>query len=381
MQTDHRIIFDTATRMEALSDESVELVVTSPPYPMIQMWDECFCRQDTAIVEMLTNGDGPGAWEAMHRLLDPVWEELHRVLIPGGFACINIGDAARTLDGHFRLYANHSRILSKALSLGFTNLPLILWRKQTNAPNKFMGSGMLPAGAYVTLEHEYILVLRKGGKRVFNDAESKRRRQRSAFFWEERNRWFSDVWMDIKGSRQAIGDPRMRARSGAYPLELPLRLILMYSLQGDMILDPFMGTGTTMQAAMAAGRNSVGYELESAIKALLLTDPRAVCDQANDIIDKRLADHLSFVKSRQEDGKPFKHTNASYGFPVVTRQETSLFLPRPKEILPMGKRAWQVTYAAQPEAEPGQTGELITPSVPGTKNTSPSHPRQRDLFA
>jgi modification methylase len=379
MYTGHRIIFATATRMEALADESVGLVVTSPPYPMIQMWDECFCRQEAAIVDMLTKGDGRGAWEAMHRLLDPVWEEVHRVLVPGGFACINIGDATRTLDGHFELFANHSRILSKALALGFTSLPLILWRKQTNAPNKFMGSGMLPAGAYVTLEHEYVLVLRKGNKRIFANTESKQLRQRSAFFWEERNQWFSDVWLDIKGSRQSLGDPRMRARSGAYPLELPLRLIHMYSLQGDTVLDPFMGTGTTMQAAIASGRNSVGYELESAMKALLMPDPRAVCDLANDLIDRRLANHLAFVKDRQEAGKPIKHTNVYYGFPVITRQEMNLSFPRPKEIVPTGKQAWRVAYSTQPASE--VAGEsLATPLANDRAMSSPSRPRQRKLF-
>lgn len=379
MHTDHRIIFATATRMEALADESVGLVVTSPPYPMIQMWDESFCRQETAIVDMLTKGDGRGAWEAMHRLLDPIWEEVHRVLVPGGFACINIGDATRTLDGHFQLFANHSRILSKTRALGFTSLPLILWRKQTNAPNKFMGSGMLPAGAYVTLEHEYILVLRKGNKRIFTDAQSKELRQRSAFFWEERNQWFSDVWLDIKGSRQSLVDPRMRARSGAYPLELPLRLILMYSLQGDTVLDPFMGTGTTMQAAMVTGRSSVGYELESAMRALLLTDPGAVCDLANDLIDRRLANHLSFVKGHQEAGKPIKYTNVPYGFPVITRQEENLFFPRPKEIVPTGKQAWRVAYTSQPVSEPA--GEPLAASLAnGRPISSPGSPRQRKLF-
>jgi DNA modification methylase len=92
------------------------------------------------------------------------------------------------------------------LKLGFTNLPNILWRKQTNAPNKFMGSGMMPPGAYVTLEHEHILIFRNGGKRQFNSQKEKTNRRQSAFFWEERNQWFSDVWMDLKGARQKIAD-------------------------------------------------------------------------------------------------------------------------------------------------------------------------------
>lgn len=377
MQTDHRIFFTSAAHMEALADESIGLVVTSPPYPMIEMWDTCFCRQDPAICDLLTQGDGPTAWERMHRCLDPVWKELYRVLVPGGLACINIGDATRTVEGHFRLYANHTRIQAAALKLGFTSLPLILWRKQTNAPNKFMGSGMLPAGAYVTLEHEYILVLRKGEKREFKTNEAKALRRRSAYFWEERNQWFSDVWLDIKGSRQSLGSPQMRARSGAFPLELALRLILMYSVQGDRILDPFMGTGTTLQAAMATGRSSVGYEIESALEPLLLSDPAAVCELANDLIDRRLSDHRAFVKAHRAAGKAIKHTNPNYDFPVITRQEKELHLPRPVEIQSEGKGRWRVTYTFQSEAEKGALGpDTRLMPTPDQRR----RPRQRELF-
>ena len=103
------------------------------------------------------------AFELMHAELDKVWDECFRVLKSGGFLCINIGEATRTVGNEFRLYNNSSRIVSHCTGLGMVNLPNILWRKQTNAPNKFMGSGMLPCGAYVTLEHEWILIFRKGG--------------------------------------------------------------------------------------------------------------------------------------------------------------------------------------------------------------------------
>ena len=142
--------------------------------------------------------------------LTRVWREVHRVLADGGIACINIGDATRTLGDRFALYPNHARILVRLVELGFVPLPVILWRKQTNAPNKFMGSGMLPPGAYVTLEHEYILIVRKGGKRGFLSEEGKGLRRESAFFWEERNRWFSDVWSDLKGTVQGLSDRKVR---------------------------------------------------------------------------------------------------------------------------------------------------------------------------
>ena len=89
-----------------------------------------------------------------------------------------------TFDGNFCLFSNHSRILSFLSKLGFTFLPDILWRKETNAPNKFMGSGMLPVSAYVTYEHEYILIVRKGKKRDFTALDEKKLRKESAFFWK-----------------------------------------------------------------------------------------------------------------------------------------------------------------------------------------------------
>ena len=103
--------------------------------------------------------------------------------------------------------------------MGFTNLPEIIWRKPTNSPNKFMGSGMLPAGAYVTLEHEFILIFRKGGKRIFKSDAEKLKRQQSAFFWEERNVWFSDLWT-LTGTNQKLNNKNSRERSAAYPFDL-----------------------------------------------------------------------------------------------------------------------------------------------------------------
>jgi DNA modification methylase len=160
MKTTHRFFFISADRLDTIADNTIDLVVTSPPYPMIKMWDEMFIQQDSAIGKALENHEGNLAFDLMHRLLEPVWNELFRVTRPGGFVCINTGDATRTLGSDFAVYSNHSRIMQYLVSTGFTALPEIIWRKQTNAPNKFMGSGMLPAGAYVTLEHEFILIFR-----------------------------------------------------------------------------------------------------------------------------------------------------------------------------------------------------------------------------
>ena len=268
--TRHEIRFADSRCMSAVGDGTIDLIVTSPPYPMIAMWDEQFAAADPLIGAALSEQDGVRAFELMHSALDEVWSECHRVLRPGGLACINIGDATRKIGGEFRLFSNHSRILQKMASLGFSILPDILWRKPTNAPNKFLGSGMLPAGAYVTYEHEYILIVRKGGLRRFSSAD-KARRRRSAFFWEERNAWFSDVWVDLVGTRQPLGNGGVdtleaRARSAAFPFELAYRLIQMHSLIGDTVLDPFLGTGTTTATTIASGRSSIGFEIDDSLE-------------------------------------------------------------------------------------------------------------------
>src|SRR5690606_12265797 len=104
MPTSHRMIFSNASRLQDIDDESLDLVVTSPPYPMIAMWDEIMAEQNPAIRHSLEKGEGAGAFELMHQELDKVWRETIRVIKPGGMICINIGDAARSINGDFTLY-------------------------------------------------------------------------------------------------------------------------------------------------------------------------------------------------------------------------------------------------------------------------------------
>jgi DNA modification methylase len=367
MKTTHKHYICNAAKMAEVADRSVNLVVTSPPYPMIDMWDEIFSHQDRKIEKALKKSDGTLAFELMHKVLDRVWEEVFRVLSPGGFACINIGDATRTLGDNFALYPNHARILNATQALGFTALPCILWRKQTNAPNKFMGSGMLPAGAYVTLEHEYILILRKGGKREFTSPATKENRRQSALFWEERNQWFSDIWMDLKGTRQAMGKQKKRNRSGAFPFELAYRLINMYSVKGDLVLDPFLGTGTTALAAMAAGRNSTGYEIDPSLLENFYDKCQDSLDHFSSVIQHRIDLHNEFVQGRLDAGKPIKHENTHYGFPVVTRQEKELVLTIPVSVEQQGDKDMVVNYDI-PSRETANTVAAAqnTPAVPVT---------------
>ncbi|MEE8440868.1 MAG: site-specific DNA-methyltransferase, partial [Spirochaetia bacterium] len=231
--------------------------------------------------------------------------------------------ATRKVAGNFRLYTNHSRATVAFEAMGFQSLPLVLWRKQTNAPNKFMGSGMLPSGAYVTLEHEYILVLRKGDKREFKGTEAETRRA-SAFFWEERNIWFSDTW-EFKGIRQTLGKSDARARSAAYPFELAYRLINMYSVLGDTVLDPFLGTGTTSAASLVAARNSIGYEIMGDLKDVISETMDRTAYVANQMILERFQRHQQFIDQRREArGTPLGHSSGVYGFLVMTRQEEQM---------------------------------------------------------
>lgn len=327
----HRIFFEAAQNMRRMDDASVDLVVTSPPYPMIEMWDAVFAAQNGGIEEVLESSP-MSAFELMHEELDKVWSECFRVLRDGGIMCVNIGDATRTISKDFQLYNNHSRIVSSCLKLGFANLPNIIWRKQTNAPNKFMGSGMLPCGAYVTLEHEWILVFRKGGKRTYKSDSEKARRRSSAFFWEERNKWFSDLW-EIKGTRQSIINSQTRDRNASFPLEVPFRLVNMYSQMGDTVLDPFMGMGTTLVAAMLLGRNSIGFEIDKGLRPSIA---EFVSSMGVDIIRKlvrdRLDAHLAFVKERENTGKIVKYDNQRLRCKVMTSQEVDMELVIPEKI-------------------------------------------------
>jgi DNA modification methylase len=351
METEHKIYYSNSESMDNNADASVDLVVTSPPYPMIEMWDEMFCSQSKRIRNALSRGDGETSFELMHGILDVIWNEVYRVLKIGGFACINIGDATRTINGNFVLYPNHMRILKALLGLRFTVLPCILWRKQTNAPNKFMGSGMLPAGAYVTLEHEYILIVRKGPKRDFSKAEDKKRRHSSALFWEERNIWYSDVWYDVKGIPQAMNDKDARLRSGAYPFELVYRLINMYSVKGDVVLDPFLGTGSTTAAAIVAARNSVGYEVDPSLQNVIKHLCEAVVESSPQLIRGRLSRHCDFVSQWLERKGDLKHRNIHYGFPVVTSQERGLLLNDPQSAITNPKGVLKVQYSESPQEE------------------------------
>ena len=276
--TEHKIILGNSQKMPELADTSIHLMVTSPPYPMIQMWDTLFAEMDPRIAELwqalqadCREETVTKIYEAMHENLAKVWQEAHRVLVDGGIACINIGDATRTVNGKFRVFANHSRTIEHCEKIGFTTLPYILWKKPTTKPKykgkgAFLGSGFLPPNAYVTLDCEFILIFRKGKLRQFPRRDPCR--YESAFTKKERDAWFTQIW-DITGTRQT--ESQIERRIAAFPEEIANRLIRMFSVKGDMVLDPFLGSGTTTKIAMHAERNSVGYEADENLLPLIKT--------------------------------------------------------------------------------------------------------------
>jgi len=276
MLTKNKIILGNSQQMPEIEDSTIHLMVTSPPYPMIKMWDAQFGKLNPKIATLWRELEADGEertitqiYDAMHESLAKVWRETFRVLIDGGIACINIGDATRTINGKFRLFPNHSRIIEHCEKVGFTALPYILWKKPTNKPKykgkgAFLGSGFLPPNAYVTLDCEFILIFRKGKLRKF--APHDKRRYESAFTKKQRDEWFTQIW-DVKGARQTAS--QIERRTAAFPDELADRLIRMFSVKGDTVLDPFLGSGTTTKIAMQNERNSISYETDESLLPLI----------------------------------------------------------------------------------------------------------------
>jgi DNA modification methylase len=276
MQTEHKIIIGNSQQMHEIKDASVHLMVTSPPYPMIKMWDTHFATINPKVATLQQELEATSneeivaqIYETMHETLAKTWRETYRVLIDGGIACINIGDSTRTINGKFRLFPNHSRIIEHCQQAGFTTLPYILWKKPTTKPKykgkgAFLGSGFLPPNAYVTLDCEFILIFRKGKLRKFPPNDP--RRYESAFTKKQRDEWFTQIW-DITGTRQTTSQHERRI--AAYPEEIVNRLIRMFSVKGDTVLDPFLGSGTTTKLAMQNERNSIGYETDETLLPLI----------------------------------------------------------------------------------------------------------------
>lgn len=254
--TEHRLRLGDARDLSWLSDESVHLVVTSPPYWTLKEYAE-HKHQMGAIAD----------YEQFLFELDRVWRECARVLVPGGRICCVVGDVCipRKRGGRHYIMPLHADIQARARSLGLDCLTPILWHKIANGVTEAEGNGAgfygkpYQPGAIVKNDIEYILFLRKGGEyRKVTPAQ----KALSMLTKDEMQSWWRSIWTDVKGASTRNGHP------APYPVELADRLIRMFSFAGDTVLDPFLGTGSTTVAAIRAGRNSIGNEIEPKYMAL-----------------------------------------------------------------------------------------------------------------
>jgi site-specific DNA-methyltransferase (adenine-specific) len=255
-QTSHRLHLGDARDLSWLPSESVHLVVTSPPY-----WTLKEYRRTAGQMGHIEN------YEEFLSELDMVWKECHRVLVPGGRICCVVGDVCvpRKQAGRHYVVPLHSDIQVRARMFGLDCLTPILWHKIANGATEVEGNGAgfygkpYQPGAIVKNDIEHILFLRKGGK---YRSVSPLQKALSMLTKQEMQSWFVSFWDDIRGSSTRAGHP------APFPVELAERLIRMFSFAGDTVLDPFIGTGSTSVAALRAGRNSIGVEIDAAYLAM-----------------------------------------------------------------------------------------------------------------
>lgn len=247
--TQHVIKQGDARDLSFIPSQSVHLVVTSPPYG--------------ALIHYSDHPDQLGNIQSYERFLDEldrVWAEAFRVLVPGGRVACVVGDVclSRKQAGRHFVLPLSADIQVRARRLGFDNLTPIRWHKVANIrleasrSSRFLGKPNLPNGV-VKNDLEHILFLRKpGGYRK----PSKQQEKMSFIPTDDYARWFSGIWTDVTGQLR-------KDHPAPFPIEIPRRLVRMFSFVGDTVLDPFLGTGTTTVAAMETGRHSIGVELES----------------------------------------------------------------------------------------------------------------------
>lgn len=223
------IIFNRSSEaMQELPDCSVHLMVTSPPYNVGKDYDN-----DLTLEEYLA-------------FLMRVWKETYRVLVPGGRACINVANIGRK-----PYIPLHASIMRDMIDLGFLMRGEIIWDKAASASTSTAwGSWQSATNPTLRDTHEYILVFSKGSFR-----RDKMDGRRSTISKEEFLEYTKSVWGIPSESARKVGHP------APFPVELPYRLIQLYTFSDEIVLDPFMGSGQTALAALKAGRHFLGYEL------------------------------------------------------------------------------------------------------------------------
>lgn len=246
-QSTHRLIHGDARDLSFIHDESVHLIVTSPPYWTLKKYRE------------LPGQLGHVAdYEEFVEHLTKTWKHCLRVLVPGGRLVCVVGDVclSRKQHGRHRVVPLHADIAVACRRIGFDNLNPIIWHKISNARyevengTKFLGKPYEP-NAIIKNDIEYILMQRKpGGYRQ----PSTEQRELSRLTKDEFSAWFQQFWR--------ITGASTRKHPAPFPIELAYRLVRMFSFIGDTVLDPFLGTGTTCIAAMRCQRNSLGIEID-----------------------------------------------------------------------------------------------------------------------
>lgn len=238
-------IFQADSRvMPELDDDSIDLVITSPPYWHIK---------DYGVTGQI--GYGQSLHEYL-RDLYRVWKEVYRVLRPGRRLCVNIGDqfARSVIYGRYKVIPLHAEVIAQAEQIGFDYMGAIIWQKRTTMNTTggavVMGSFPYPPNGIVEIDYEFILIFKKPGKSTRVDKSIK---EISRLTKEEWKTYFTGHWH--------FGGARQIEHEAVFPPELPYRLIRMFSFVGETVLDPFAGSGTTLEQALRLERNAVGYEI------------------------------------------------------------------------------------------------------------------------
>ncbi len=244
MKTEHTIYFQDSRDLSTIPDNSVHLIITSPPY-----WD----RKDYGHENQIGYNQ---SYEEYLNAIESVLFECYRVLHPGCKICINIGDYyCSTKDyGRYKIKAIESNIIFAGENIGFDLVSRIIWQKicrcNPSGGCNLMGSIYYPRNGIVKLDFEHILIFKKLGK---GPKVSKEIKEQSKLTLEEWTKYFNGHW-NIPGSKNSD-------HPASFPLEIPKRLIKMYSFAGETVFDPFLGSGTTSLAALLLNRNSIGFEI------------------------------------------------------------------------------------------------------------------------
>ena len=226
------IIASSCENMKDIPNNSLHLMITSPPYNVSKEYDN-----DLSLEEYLN-------------LLKNCFTETYRVLVDGGRACINIANIGR------KPYIPLSDYVSKIMiEIGFNMRGEIIWNKSAGAGiSTAWGSFQSASNPILRDVHEYILIFSKGNYKRERDKNEKELRKDN-ITKEEFIEWTKSVWTMNTESAKRIGHP------APFPEELPNRLIKLFSFTNDIVIDPFMGSGTTAIAAIKNKRNFVGYEI------------------------------------------------------------------------------------------------------------------------